>query len=232
MTLKLGNTSKNSRYLRAITGAIQGDFAHPRKHGVQMQAHHIVSADGMKKSGRSKQIRKFGYDINHKKNLAFIPCTLQGACHLRIQPHRGNHDGFIDQNDYTDDMEPETYHELVARKIRNLDLPLAKECPGSHASKVEKVIVELNKLSADILDLIQNKPLRAPLTRIAAHFGPTGVGCSGVDSVGKHSGTRRCAANRNHFHNPESSVPAQAPGQKEENITFKVNGQYRLRVGR
>ena len=100
MALKLGNTSKNSAYLRRIKAAIEHDKSHPRHNGVLMQAHHIISAEGMKRSRMDKKIEKFGYDINELPNLSFIPCTLQGACYLGVQPHRGNHTAMVDQEDW------------------------------------------------------------------------------------------------------------------------------------
>ena len=120
MALKLGNTSKNSAYLRNIKNAIEDDKSHPRHNGVLMQAHHIISAKGMSLSNLAKKIEKFGYDINELPNLSFIPCTLQGACHLGVQPHRGNHTARVDQDDYDDDLEVRDYHKMVAKKIKEL----------------------------------------------------------------------------------------------------------------
>ena len=124
MTIKLGNSAKDSKYLKRIKDAIEGDKAHPRHNGVKMQAHHAISAEGMKLSGLGKKIEKFGYDINLLSNLVFIPCTLQGACYLGVQPHRGNHTAVISQDDYDDDLEPKNYHKLISSRIKNLQLPL------------------------------------------------------------------------------------------------------------
>lgn len=226
MALTLGNSAKDSKYLKRIKDAIEGDKEHPRHHGVKMQAHHIISAEGMKRSGLGKKIEKFGYDINLLPNLVFIPCTLQGACHLGVQPHRGNHTALIDQDDYDDDREPMTYHNMVTFRIKGLRLPLAKECPGDKITNSEKIIGELDNLSREILKDIQNKPSAAPLTDIAKYFLPgIHIGCGSVDSVGMNKGITPCSVGRNHH-------SKQGPGQKNENITYINEGRYKLRVGR
>lgn len=226
MALKLGNTSKNSAYLRRIKAAIEHDRNHPRHNGVLMQAHHIISAKGMQISGLAKKIEKFGYDINELPNLSFIPCTLQGACHLGVQPHRGNHTALVDQDDYDDDLEVRDYHKMVALRIKGLKLPLDKDCPGTDTHKREKIISELSSLSKNILGLIQKNPGKAPLTDIAKHFTTSNhVGCGGVDSVSMNKGLLLCPVERNHLNR-------QSANQKAENITYKSDRKYTLKPGR
>jgi len=226
MTIKLGNTSKDSKYLTRIKNAIALDSAHPRHHGVKMQAHHVISGKGMALSQMGKKLEKFGYDINLLPNLTFIPCTLQGACYLGVQPHRGNHTALVDEDDYEDDLEPRDYHDMVAKKIKKLELPLDKECPGDHKTKSETVKNKLDKLSKDILALIQNNPSAAPLTDIAKHFNPGNhIGCGGVDTVKLNSGLVACPSKRGH-------AGKQGPGQKAEGITYKGDGKYKLKTGR
>lgn len=232
MAITRGKCSKDSQYLKRIKRAIEGDANHPRNNGVLMQAHHIISATGMKLSGMADKIEDYGYDINLLPNLAFIPCTLQGACYLGVQPHRGNHDAAIDQDDYEDDMEPKIYHDMVRRQIQALDLPLSKDCPGDDASKVEKVKDELNRLSRKVLNLIQSKPQAAPLTKVALHFDKNGVGCGGVDSVTKHQVTTTCPVDRRHLYDPSVPNKSQGSGQKVEKILFKNAGSFSLKVGR
>jgi hypothetical protein len=141
----IGNSSKDSKYLSRIKKAIEGDANHPRHNGVRMQAHHIISAEGMKRSNLGRKIEKFGYDINLLPNLVFIPCTLQGACHLNVQLYRGNHSA--NQDVYDDDSEPNSYHDLVGGMIRDLKFPFSKECPGSKISDSENITSGLNNLS-------------------------------------------------------------------------------------
>lgn len=226
MTIKLGNSSKDSKYLTRIKGAIVLRPAHPRHHGVKMQAHHLISAEGMKRSGLGKKLEKFGYDINLLPNLSFIPCTLQGGCHLGVQPHRGNHTALVDQDDYEDDLEPRKYHDMVAKMIKELGLPLSKDCPGDGKTKSETVINKLDKLSKKILALIQNNPREAPLTGIAKHFKPGNhIGCGGVDSVSLHSGQVACPTKRGH-------AGKQGIGQNKEGIAYESDGKYQLETGR
>lgn len=193
-----GNSSKDSKYLKRIKDAIEHDKSHPRNNGVKMQAHHVISAEGMKRSKLGKQIEEFGYDINLLPNLVFIPCTLQGACHLNVQVHRGNHTA--NQDDYDDDSEPASYHDMVSKRLKDLRVPLNKECPGDKISNSEKIISEIDRLSKIILKIIQNKPAEAPLTRIAKNFSPDSLqGCGGVDSITLHNERKICEVGRDHF---------------------------------
>lgn len=232
MALLQGNSAKDSKYLKRIKDAIEHDDAHPRNKGIKMQAHHIISGEGMRASGLGKKIQKFGYDINLLPNLSFIPCTLQGACYLGVQPHRGNHDSRIDQDNYVDDREPLSYHEMVAVAIQSLDLPMSKTCPGDNASKQQKIIEELDRLSKKILNLIQMKPAEAPLTKIALSFGKNGSGCSGTDSVVTHRKDRPCPVGRHHLHDPTQPAKSQGSEQNAERITYVVSEKFRLKVGR
>lgn len=221
----IGNSSKDSQYLNRIKAAIKGDKDHPRNNGVQMQAHHIISGEGMKQSGIGKKVEEFGYNINLLPNLVFIPCTLQGACHLEVQLHRGNHT--VSQDEYDDDSEPKNYHALISEMIISLRLPLNNECIGRKNSNLDKVVNELNGLSKNILKLIQKKPAEAPLTRIADNFSPGSMhGCGGVDSIGLHKKS-------NHVRsleiivvfNQKSKKMKILPIRKMENIYLKLESE-------
>lgn len=219
-----GNSSKDSKYLKRIKDAIEHDKSHPRNNGVKMQAHHVISAEGMKRSELGKKIESFGYDINLLDNLVFIPCTLQGACHLSVQLHRGNHTA--NQDDYDDDSEPGSYHEMVRKKIKGLRLPISKECLGNSALNSKEVIDKINDLSKIILKLIQKRPDIAPLTSIAKNFLMMSLhGCGGVDSVTRYSIKKICSVGRDHLNR-------QAQGQAEEKITYIKNGEYIFKIGR
>jgi hypothetical protein len=237
-----GNSAKDSKYLALITNAIEGKKDHPRHRGIQMQAHHVISGEGMRLSGLGSKIEEKGYDINLLPNLAFIPCTLQGACHMGIQPHRGNHtskskrtrnsDDDVDQDDYIDDHEPESYHHMVKNELQELAFIIDKACKGDDAEQSRKVIKALNDLSEDILEMIQLKPHEAQLTALHSHFGKTGVGCSGLDSVTTHKERKKkafCPVGRNHLFDEKNPSKSQAKGQKIEKIRFPYNQQYRLK---
>ncbi|MYN20595.1 hypothetical protein GTP81_28025 [Rugamonas sp. FT107W] len=227
MSLKIGKSSKDTRYLKRIKDAIATDRAHPRHNGIKMQAHHAISAEGMKFSGLGKKIEKFGYDINSLANLVFIPCTLQGACHLGVQPHRGNHTAIVDQEDYDDDAEPENYHDLISHRLKDLHLPLAQACKGEDDNRVHEIRNKLDSFSKLIIEMIQRKPSVAPLTNIAKYFSPKNpIGCGGVDSVTHHHGLKSCEVERSHSCNRQGAT------QDKENIKFVLNKPYILQPGR
>ncbi|RQP24214.1 AHH domain-containing protein [Piscinibacter terrae] len=227
-----GTITKTTTYLSTLKTRIAPDVRHPRHHGVKMQAHHILSAEGAKLSQLGRKLVGFGYDINVAKNLAFLPCTLQGACYLGIQPHRGNHTALSDgeaQDEFDDDdAHPRDYHALVARAIKRLEVKIDKKCTGRDGDKDKDAVMSImNDLSQEILMLIYGKPNRARLTKVADSFllGNT-IGCSGADSVGSHSASRPCPVHRNHYQR-------QRVGQTVENITFELkDGRYVPRPGR
>jgi len=227
-----GTITKTKTYLATLKTRIAPDVRHPRHHGVKMQAHHILSAEGAKLSNMGRKLVGFGYDINGAKNLAFLPCTLQGACYLGIQPHRGNHaapsDGDAQDAFDDDNAHPESYHRIVAREIRRLEVKIDKKCTGHDGNKDRDAVTAImNNLSQEILMLIYGKPNRARLTKIADSFLlGNHVGCSGADSVGSHSASTPCPVSRNHHQR-------QRPGQTVENITFELeDGRYVPRPGK
>lgn len=224
----LGNIGKDSKYLNRIKDATAHIADHPRHHGIKMQAHHLISADGVKRSGLGKELAQYGYDINLLPNLAFLPSTLQGACHLGVQPHRGNHLTPIEQNEGDDDsLHPSNYHEMVMLRILELRPHLTKNCPAEDLNHRNKIQSEMNKISEKILKLIQNNPSKAPLTKIWNSFS-TGneVGCSGVDSVNLHGKQKKaCPVGRNHMQ--------PSKGQAIEGITYPHSKTaYVLKVGK
>lgn len=237
MSNKTGNVSKSSTYLAVLKTRVELDRGHPLHHGIKMQAHHIISADGVQKSSLGPKLIKLGYDINALKNLIFLPSTLQGACHLGVQPHRGNHSAISDPSPtakstgrddgdaYDDDDHPVGYHKLIARRLLDLSPSLDRECQGK--SNVGNFAQEkLDELSKDIALLIYGHPSRARLTGIADSFvlGHS-TGCAGVDSVPKHSTSTKCPVSRNHH-------AKQGPSQNAENIRFGANERYMPRPGK
>lgn len=237
MTNKTGNVSKSSTYLTVLKTRVELDRGHPLHHGIKMQAHHIISADGVKRSGMGTKLVKHGYDINVLKNLVFLPSTLQGACHLGVQPHRGNHSAVSDPGpdvqspdrgeggSYDDDAHPVSYHELIKQRVLRLVSLIDRECEGK--SDTGTLAQEkMDDLSRDIALMIYGRPSRARLTRIADSFllgHPTG--CAGVDSVERHTDSKKCPMSRNH-------QERQAPSQSNESIGFGANAGYMPRPGK
>lgn len=200
------------------------DLCHPRHHGIKVQAHHILSGDGVKLSGLGPKLESHGYDINDPPNLAFIPCTLQGACHMGIQPHRGDHTAQADpENDYDDDDEPDSYHKFVAKRVSALLPHMDEKSLYDKPSLCDR----LDEVSRDLPSPIQYKPTRAPLTTIADAFSPNSpIGCAGLDNItDKHTG--KCPVGRNHLGRQGSSPP-----QRQENIKYKLDGHYKLEPGK
>lgn len=228
-----GNASKNSTYLRLMNNLIKASAVHPKKHGIRMQAHHIISADGVKLARIGEKLEEFGYDINLGANLAFLPSTLQSACHLGIQPHRGNHTAISDrgrslddeEDDYDDDDHPFSYHQMIAGRLKRLKTPLNRVCTGMDDPTRTMLKEEMDKLSAEVLKDIQLRPNMARLTSIADHFrsGNT-IGCGGVDAVDKHNTAHSCPTHRDH-------AMKQGPGQRKEQITYKNQLPYVLKPG-
>lgn len=235
-----GSVNKtDSDYRRAMVAAIAHMPGHPRRQGVEMQAHHLISGKAIKmlSPGVRKNLEYFNYNINTTKNLVYLPYTLQGACHLGVQPHRGDHSAKVSQDMFDDDSDvPDTYHKKVRNRLSELAPLINKSCPGdcskAELSKlVEKVGDRLNGVSLMTLQMIQNIPPEAPLTKLYQYFQPGhSVGCAGVDSVNGHGknhedhAKHRCGVGRNHLKN-------QRVGQDKENILYVSDGKYQLKVG-
>jgi len=228
---------KGHSYLKAIQRNIAPDRTHPKHHGIKMQAHHLLSQEGIEISELGTKMVRFGYEIDALENLTFLPCTLQGACHLGVQPHRGDHStgsarvarrGFpgrptgaeeIDEEDYDDDDHPYSYHRMVSGKLKTLIARLEKKCTGRPNTSGD-FVEALHSLSQSILMTIYGRPSEARLTSIADHFRiGNKVGCGGVDNVGMHSAEAPCATGRNHERK-------QGPRQKAEAITYSASIPY------
>jgi hypothetical protein len=228
-----GTVTRHSRYYTIMKNRVEGKMSHPINNGVKMQAHHLISCEGMKESKLGKDIKKTGYDINQAYNMAFIPSTLQGACHLGIQVHAGNHTADVrPNNDDDDDEHPDKYHEMVEARVRKLEKLIKDGCVGKEKDK-KNVVRKLNNISRKIANLIQNSPKEARLTKLYNRFQPgVNAGCSNQDSVTKvplivtpeKQVMYTCSIGRNHF-------KKQNEGQRDENITSERYGGYALDVG-
>jgi len=176
---------------------------HPRHQGVEMAAHHVISVIAGRKLNEELKadLVRLGYDINILSNLAFIPSTLKGACHLGVQPHVSGHT-------LKDETGEPIYHSYVRRAVSVRASVIIKECCPSKAA-VEKL---MESVSEDILDKIQKSPVLAPLSSAAKHFVPGYVkGCGNVESVTAHKGDK-CRLNFNHLA-PEGTAGIKYPKQ-------------------
>lgn len=227
--MTLGNVGKDGKYLGRIKRATDERIApsHPRHHGVKMQAHHILSAEGVKMSGLGPKLEKLGYDINLEPNLVFLPSTLQGACHLGVQLHRGNHTAKVAVSELDDDADhPKNYHKLVKLMMEEIGAAIEDACGGKDAAARRKIIREMDRLSAKVLWWIQHRPRKAPLTDIALSFQPeASKGCGCADSVpGHRRSIDDCGVGRDHY-------AQQSRGQAIERISLPKVAAYSLKVG-
>lgn len=196
-----------------------------------MQAHHVLSGEGVRQSELGPKLVKWRYDINTEKNLVFIPSTLQGACYLGVQPHRGNHTAKgkpeveASDDDYDDDAEIRDYHRTIASLIIDESRNFPVNCNKGPA-KINKVTQLMDALAQNQMERIQNKPAELPLTTVAEHFKRRSkVGCGGHDSVTTlYAAPVHCDVARNH-------QQTQKEGQRKENIRFVSDGKYQLKMG-
>lgn len=216
-----GNVDKGSTdYLEAIKKNTKYP-THPRHFDIRMQAHHLVSQKGIELGNFGSRLADLGYEINELNNLVFIPYTLQGACMLGIQPHRGNHTA-RDPGDDDRNRDP-SYHERVRDAVKVALGKLNRVC-GEPTIKLQTQAA-MDAISALFAYRIQNKPSEAKLTALWEFFEPGHVrGCGGVDSVGDRRAVGVCPVGRNH-------TQRKGPLQGDENITYVPTGRYVLRPG-
>lgn len=184
--MKKSNTSRSHDYKKELYERIKDDDNHPYNLGIEMQAHHLISISGMKKSGLSSQVETTGYDINHPKNCVFLPSTLKGACHLKVQVHKSAHTNVVFGDDadsaHSHKVRGKNYHDFVSDLLIDIKDELDNSCNGDEFS--DNCIDLLNDISKDIiLSRICNAPHKAPLSRFYAHFKKDGPGCGGEDSL-------------------------------------------------
>lgn len=219
-------TKSKSKYLRTLK-SLTMSLSHPRNQGVRMQAHHLISEYGVSLTEHGDRLEDLGYDINEAKNLVFIPSTLQGACMLHVQPHRGNHDHDDDEDDDDGDHDP-SYHEQVKKLIDGAMPEIRKACEKKSGNTKKVVQEAMDEISATLALLIQTKPRKARLTKLYANYGlGCTTGCGGVDNVTPHKGIKvydKCPVNRNH-------TGRQAVEQRKENIKYVSLGPYTLTPG-
>lgn len=219
-------------YLKRIKVATEKDQSHPRHNGVKMQAHHLLSAKGIDKAGKSDELKHLEYDINKVANLAFIPSSLQGACHLETQLHRGDHktndprlvtdpNGTDDPDAHDNDgLHHRTYHDTVERLV----IKLFKKY-DTCSMKPGEIQRKMNNLSSQMLKKIN--AYEVSLTRIAKNFQHHENGCMGIDNIPSNIEqklTHVCPVGRDHYQ-------GQGQGQQSENIRFRKRA-YTLEAGK
>ncbi len=223
-------------YRQDILRAVEDDSSHPIHNGIQMQAHHLVSRKALLDSDIERKIEDFNYDINNIDNIALIPCTLQGACHLNVQLHRGNHPSAqlnLDADNGNNDVDgehPINYHREIKDRINNIKRKINS---GAYCEddKYKKLLKKMNRLSEEIAIDINNHDLA--LTNISRNFGSgmrsNGQGCCDADYIvdaKKHRFNEVCSSEQNHYKNKR------AKNQIKEDISLKKRRLYEIQGGR
>jgi len=155
------------------------DSKHPTNYGFTMQVHHLLSTKGVKDSGHYDELKAYNYNINLAGNLVALPSTLQGACHLKVQLHKGDHTTLMDTND-NDGEHPRAYHRFITGLVKKACTTINKRC-DEQKQKLKGVQRYMDYHSLLVLRDIGN--FRLPLTSVYKAFSPRGVGCLGVTSV-------------------------------------------------
>jgi len=182
-----------TKYRDALEESVSDDKEHPLKvAGLKMQAHHLISHKGLEDTGLGEKIKKKGYDINTVKNLVFLPSTHQGACHLGVQLHRGNH-----PNSGSDKNHPDGYH-IQVKKLVNKKSKKINSCTTGDIK--QEVCNMMNKISFEILKRIAAFESTYQLTKIYKSFHPeNNDGCKNTSTADKHrSSMSYCELNRDH----------------------------------
>lgn len=229
-----GDVGKDKQYLARIkrntSKVLHPD--HPRHHGIRMQAHHAISVKALEVAAIGPRLKLLGYNINLLPNLVFLPWTLDGACHLGIQPHRGDHTAPArpaHEDDFDDDSQHElSYHRIVALELKRITRDIDEVCAGKNAKAKKDMLEGVDTLSRLIITRIQKIPNEYPLTNVA-HFYRKGhaVGCGGHTAVAllaATKGKRPCPAERNH-------ATPQVKGQPPTGISYPANASHKLRPG-
>lgn len=240
----INGTIEKKRYRRRWIRNVKKIPKHPFNHGIHMDTHHIISAEGVKVSELGDSLVSKGYDINQLSNLVGFPATLPGACQLRCQLHRGDHT-------FSRPRE-EPYHDHISNLLTRPALKKKiKECYGKtkvteNASEIHKlldpvsrkILKQVNKLKMDILKM--NKFYQLPLTKISHYFVPDGPGCCGKFDVNDayNQENTPCQTDRLHYRSDnrtgidkryQSSGANEAGNSKV--ITYKNSRRWIPKVG-
>ncbi|BCE02031.1 AHH domain-containing protein [Marinicellulosiphila megalodicopiae] len=200
-----GNINKDTNYRKNILEVIKkrDDYDdHPISHGIKMQAHHLISGDGVKDIANKNLVKASGYNINHENNVALIPSTFAGACHLGCQLHRGNHTSTVDilEHDDPDNEHPEQYHVTVEKLVLEVVDKLTS-CVDLESEK-KRVVKNLDAVSKVLAKMIHEFSKKAQLTQVYQSFKYEGllkdIGCSGANYMGDHDEKKSCIHGRNH----------------------------------
>jgi len=187
-----GSVAKNKYYRKKWVSRVRKLPDHPFNHGIHMDTHHLISAEGINISELGDDLVAKGYLINDINNLVGFPATLPGACFLKTQLHRGDH--------YHSEPGEEPYHKHVVSQLKRIRLKI-ESCDGR--TKKRETGTDIHKLmdpiGEELLEEINDFEL--PLTTIFMNFHPSSKkkGCAQCfDVVPAETSAFNCAVNRLH----------------------------------
>jgi len=213
-------TKEGFDYRKALEANLKNPNSHPMNNGVHMQAHHLISEEGIKEFKPLLKGRE--YNINVVANMAFIPSTPAAACHMNVQLHRGDHTHIADEHG-PDDEHPKPYHKYVAKVIEKLEDKI-EDCQKYSNADVQRW---LDNESMIILSRIKQNQLA--LTKIYKAFYPSSaIGCGNCINVNDHAESATpCNHDRNHR---GKANPMYISSKNRPRLTIQKYN-YKLRVG-
>lgn len=209
----MGADQKDTRYRRRLEHNVRNMADHPIHHGITMQAHHLISQEGIRNSELGDELKHRGYDMNVIENLVFLPSELMGACHLGVQLHRGDH---TKVSKFTG----RSYHNEVKNQILVIETRIST-CKSTPKQTQKYVCNAMDEKSEYMLDLIAD--FKMPLTHIDEAFDlDEPLGCGNQHTLADHRAyATTCRHQRNHGGHRDPKGNA---------ITLPKQ-QYTLRVG-
>ncbi|ODB37471.1 hypothetical protein BB427_13355 [Pseudoalteromonas sp. BMB] len=215
-----GMVDKDKKYRDRLIANIKHKKDHPFHNGIHMAAHHLISKEAVNVAQLGSLLIHRGYNINLVENLVFLPSTLQGACQLRVQLHRGDHIFAL--------PDQESYHDQVVLHLKMIKAELKKCTPKTSNDDAAQRLVD--KESKKVLKKIAE--FRVPLTSIYKNFKPSSkVGCSNHNEISDCEGSiSRCINERNHIGKIDLLNPNAAIRKVPKTIKYEKS-YYQLKIG-
>jgi len=213
-------TKEGFDYRKALEANLKNPNSHPINNGVHMQAHHLISEEGIKKFKTILKGRE--YNINVVANMVFIPSTPAAACHMNVQLHRGDHTHVADEHG-PDDEHPVEYHKYIKNILKKLNKKI-KDCEKYSNADVQRWLD-----NESMIALSRIKQNQLALTAIYRAFYPnSAIGCGNCINVKEHEANATpCNQDRNHR---GKDNPMFKSSKLRSRLTIKKYN-YKLRVG-
>ncbi|NSY35488.1 hypothetical protein DS891_18280 [Pseudoalteromonas sp. JC28] len=216
-----GMVDKDKKYRDRLIANIKHKKDHPFHNGIHMAAHHLISKEAVNVAQLGSLLIHRGYNINLVENLVFLPSTLQGACQLRVQLHRGDHTYALPKQ--------EAYHDQVASGINKIKSDLKKCTPRTQkdTSEIQNI---LDLESKAILKKVAE--FRVPLSSVFRNFKPSSkIGCSNNNEIDEcEEQVTRCNHERKHVGQINYLYPYGNIRKVPQEIKYEKS-YYKLKVG-